>query len=74
MHDHLRWIMSLALHRDCREPGCLSLLGWDTDRHRLLADHLTAECLMKAKGRGRRVTTHERPPCVTPRNTPPEPL
>jgi hypothetical protein len=37
------------------DPGCLSLFGRDTDRHRLLADHLTAEYRIKTLAQGRTV-------------------
>ncbi|QDU33039.1 Phage terminase large subunit (GpA) [Poriferisphaera corsica] len=35
------------------DPGCLSLYGRDTERHRLLADHMTAEYRVKTLARGR---------------------
>jgi hypothetical protein len=34
-------------------PSCLSLFGRNSDRHPLLADHLTTEYRVKAEGRGR---------------------
>jgi phage terminase large subunit GpA-like protein len=37
------------------DPGCLSLFGRDADRHRLLADHLTAEYRIKTLAQGRTV-------------------
>lgn len=37
------------------DPGCLSLFGRDTQRHKLLADHLTAEFRIKTLARGRTV-------------------
>ena len=37
------------------DPGCLSLHGRKPERHRLLADHLTAEYRVKTEGRGRTV-------------------
>jgi len=40
------------------DPGCVSLFGRPSDdagRHRLLADHLTAEYRVKTEGRGRTV-------------------
>jgi hypothetical protein len=37
------------------DPGCLSLFGQNADRHRLLAEHLTAEYRVKTEGRGRSV-------------------
>ncbi len=37
------------------DPGCLSLFGHKPDRHRLLAEHLTAEYRVKTEGRGRTV-------------------
>jgi hypothetical protein len=37
------------------DPGCLSLFGRSAERHRLLADHLTAEYRVKTEGRGRTV-------------------
>lgn len=35
------------------DPGCLSLFGRDVNRHRLLADHLTAEFRIKTMARER---------------------
>jgi phage terminase large subunit GpA-like protein len=35
------------------DRGCLSLFGRDPEAHRLLADHLTSEYLVKTEGRGR---------------------
>jgi phage terminase large subunit GpA-like protein len=35
------------------DPGCLSLFGHDRERHRLLAEHLTAEYRIRTQGRGR---------------------
>ena len=35
------------------DPGCLSLYGHDRERHRLLAEHLTAEYRVRTEGRGR---------------------
>jgi hypothetical protein len=37
------------------DPGCLSLHEGDLNRHRLLAEHLTAEYRVKTEGRGRTV-------------------
>lgn len=37
------------------DKGCLSLFGDSPDRHRLLAEHLTAEYRVKTQGRGRTV-------------------
>jgi len=37
------------------DPGCLSLYERDPNRHRLLAEHLTAEYRVKTEGRGRTV-------------------
>ncbi len=37
------------------DPGCLSLFGRKPERHRLLAEHLTAEHPVKTEGRGRTV-------------------
>lgn len=37
------------------DRGCLSLWGRKPDRHRLLADHLTAEYRVRTEGRGRTV-------------------
>ena len=37
------------------DPGCLSLFGSKPERHRLLADHLTAEFRVRTEGRGRSV-------------------
>ena len=37
------------------DPGCLSLFGRKPERHRLLAEHLTAEYRVKTEGRGRTV-------------------
>jgi len=37
------------------DPGCLSLFGRKPDRHRLLAEHLTAEYRVKTEGRSRTV-------------------
>jgi len=37
------------------DPGCLSLFGHKPERHRLLAEHLTAEYRVKTEGRGRTV-------------------
>lgn len=37
------------------DRGCLSLFGRDSDPHRLLAEHLTAEYRVKTTGRGRTV-------------------
>jgi phage terminase large subunit GpA-like protein len=37
------------------DPGCLSLYGRDDKRHRLLAEHLTAEYRIKTLARGRQV-------------------
>jgi hypothetical protein len=35
------------------DPGCLSLWGQQPERHRLLAEHLTAEHRIRTEGRGR---------------------
>ncbi|MBI5939831.1 MAG: phage terminase large subunit family protein [Caulobacterales bacterium] len=35
------------------DPGCLSLWGHQPERHRLLAEHLTAEHRVRTEGRGR---------------------
>jgi hypothetical protein len=35
------------------DAGCLSLFGHDRERHRLLAEHLTAEYRVRTEGRGR---------------------
>jgi len=37
------------------DPGCLSLFGRSTERHRLLSEHLTSEYRVKTEGRGRTV-------------------
>jgi hypothetical protein len=37
------------------DPGCLSLFGRHSERHRLLAEHLTSEYRVKTEGRGRTV-------------------
>jgi hypothetical protein len=37
------------------DKGCLSLFGRDPDKHRLIAEHLTAEYRVKTSGRGRTV-------------------
>jgi hypothetical protein len=37
------------------DPGCLSLFGQKPERHRLLAEHLTAEYRVRTQGRGRTV-------------------
>ena len=37
------------------DPGCVSLFGTKPDRHRLIADHLTAEYRVRTEGRGRSV-------------------
>jgi hypothetical protein len=37
------------------DKGCLSLFGDNSDRHRMLAEHLTAEYYVKTQGRGRTV-------------------
>jgi hypothetical protein len=37
------------------DAGCLSLFGRKAERHRLLADHLTAEYRVETEGRGRKV-------------------
>jgi len=37
------------------DPGSLSLFGSKPERHRLLAEHLTAECCVRTQGRGRTV-------------------
>ncbi len=37
------------------DRGCLSLYGNSANRHRLLADHLTAEYSVSVSGRGRKV-------------------
>ncbi|WP_458789194.1 terminase gpA endonuclease subunit [Adonisia turfae] len=37
------------------DPGCLSFFGHDTETHRLLTEHLTAEYRVKTEGRGRTV-------------------
>jgi len=37
------------------DKGCLSLFGRDPEKHRLLAEHLTAEYRVKTTGRGRTV-------------------
>ncbi|HID75964.1 MAG TPA: hypothetical protein EYP56_08210 [Planctomycetaceae bacterium] len=39
------------------DAGCLSLFGSDPKRHRLFADHITAEYRVKTEGRGRVVTS-----------------
>ena len=46
---HERLVVSMG------DPGCLSLFGQNPDRHRLLAEHLTAEYRVKTEGRGRTV-------------------
>lgn len=35
------------------DPGCLSLHGHQAERHRLIAEHLTAEYRVRTEGRGR---------------------
>ncbi|MBI5940549.1 MAG: phage terminase large subunit family protein [Caulobacterales bacterium] len=35
------------------DPSCLSLFGHDPERHRLIAEHLTAEYRVRTEGRGR---------------------
>lgn len=37
------------------DPGCLSLFGGEQHRHRMIADHLTAEYRVRTSGRGREV-------------------
>lgn len=37
------------------DPGCLSLFGHDSERHRLIAEHLTAEYRVRTEGRERQV-------------------
>jgi len=37
------------------DRGCLSLFGKDAERHRLFAEHITAEYYIKTEGRGRTV-------------------
>ncbi len=37
------------------DPGCVSLFGQNSDRHRLLAEHMTSEYRVKTEGRGRTV-------------------
>jgi hypothetical protein len=37
------------------DRGCLSLFGDDAERHRLLAEHLTAEYRVRTEARGRTV-------------------
>jgi hypothetical protein len=37
------------------DRGCLSLFGDNPDRHRLFAEHLTAEYRVRTEGRGRQV-------------------
>jgi hypothetical protein len=43
----------LAVHMG--DPGCLSLFGHDSERHRMFAEHLTAEYRVRTEGRGRLV-------------------
>ncbi|RMF84921.1 MAG: hypothetical protein D6744_02235, partial [Planctomycetota bacterium] len=46
---HARFVVPMG------DPGCLSLFGRSGDRHRMLAEHLTAEYRVKTEGRGRTV-------------------
>jgi hypothetical protein len=52
------WWKSFAIQRlavALGDRGCLTLFGQDPKRHRLLADHLTAEYRVRTEGRGRSV-------------------
>jgi hypothetical protein len=51
--NHWKSFIHARLAVPMGDPGCLSLYGQDRERHRLIADHLTAEYRVRTEGRGR---------------------
>lgn len=53
--NHWKSFVHARLAVPIGDPSCLTLFGHDHDRHRLLAEHLTAEYRVRTEGRGRQV-------------------
>ncbi len=53
--NHWKSFLHARLAVPMGDPGCLSLFGHDPERHRLFAEHLTAEYRVRTAGRGRQV-------------------
>ena len=53
--NHWKTFLHARLAVAMGDPGGLSLFGQDPERHRLLAEHLTAEYRIRTTGRGREV-------------------
>jgi hypothetical protein len=51
--NHWKSFLQERLATPIGDPGCISLFGHDRERHRLLAEHLTAEYRVRTEGRGR---------------------
>jgi hypothetical protein len=51
--NHWKSFIHARLAVPMGDPGCLSLFGHDPERHRLIAEHLTAEYRVRTEGRGR---------------------
>jgi Terminase large subunit gpA, endonuclease domain len=51
--NHWKSFVHARLAVPMGDPGCLSLFGDNPKRHRMLADHLTAEHPVRVEGRGR---------------------
>ncbi len=51
--NHWKSFIHARLAVPMGDAGCLSLYGQDRERHRLLAEHLTAEYRVRTEGRGR---------------------
>lgn len=51
--NHWKSFIHARLAVPMGDPGCLSLFGHDPERHRLIAEHLTAEYRIRTEGRGR---------------------
>jgi hypothetical protein len=51
--NHWKSFIHARLAVPMGDTGCLSLYGHDRERHRLLAEHLTAEYRVRTEGRGR---------------------
>jgi len=51
--NHWKSFIHTRLAVPMGDPGCLSLFGQDQERHRLIAEHLTAEYRIRTEGRGR---------------------
>jgi phage terminase large subunit GpA-like protein len=53
--NHWKSFLHARLAVPMGDPGCLSFFGHDGERHRLIAEHLTAEYRVRTEGRGRQV-------------------